>query len=104
MQDELAALFGKVEDDHAARVKCDFRETLSDVMVEQTIPAWVQWAHDNTGPMENSPQHLAKLRFALPLRDVDDLFRDGSFGLFAALAQAEGNRKRAEAPRKGMDF
>jgi hypothetical protein len=47
LQDELAALFGKVEDDHAARVKCDFRETLSDVMVEQTIPAWVQWAHDN---------------------------------------------------------
>jgi aspartyl-tRNA synthetase len=32
------------------------------------------------------------LRFALPLRDVDDLFRDGSFGLFAALAQADGNR------------
>ncbi|HEX3718621.1 MAG TPA: glycosyl hydrolase [Verrucomicrobiae bacterium] len=47
LQDELPALFGKGEDDHTARVKCDFRETLSDVMVEQTIPAWVQWAHDN---------------------------------------------------------
>jgi aspartyl-tRNA synthetase len=32
------------------------------------------------------------LRFALPLRDVDDLFRDGPFGLFAGLAQSEGNR------------
>jgi hypothetical protein len=47
LQDELPAFFGKVEDDRAARVKCDFRETLSDVMVEQTIPAWVQWAHEN---------------------------------------------------------
>ena len=32
------------------------------------------------------------LRFALPLRDVDDLFRDGSFGLFATLSQSDGNR------------
>ncbi len=47
LQDELPALFDNAEDDHAARVKCDFRETLSDIMVEQTIPAWVQWAHDN---------------------------------------------------------
>ncbi|HEX4120470.1 MAG TPA: glycosyl hydrolase [Verrucomicrobiae bacterium] len=47
LQDELPALFGKGEDDHTARVECDFRETLSDIMVEQTIPAWVQWAHEN---------------------------------------------------------
>ncbi len=47
LQDELPALFGKTEDDHAGRVKCDYRETLSDIMVEQTIPAWTHWARDN---------------------------------------------------------
>jgi hypothetical protein len=47
LQDELPALFGTAEDDHVARVKCDYRETLSDIMVEQTIPAWVSWARTN---------------------------------------------------------
>jgi aspartyl-tRNA synthetase len=32
------------------------------------------------------------LRFALPLSDVDDLFRDGTFALFGGLAASGGNR------------
>jgi hypothetical protein len=35
---ELPALLGGLEDEHAARVKCDFRETLSDIMIEETLP------------------------------------------------------------------
>lgn len=45
LQDEWAALFGHETNDEAGRVKCDYRETLSDIMVEQTIPAWVAWSH-----------------------------------------------------------
>jgi hypothetical protein len=45
LQDELPALFGKEEDEHTARVKCDYRETISDIMAEQSLPAWTQWAH-----------------------------------------------------------
>ena len=46
LQDELPALFGTNTDDHAARVKCDYRETVSDIMVEESLPAWVKWSHD----------------------------------------------------------
>ncbi len=47
LQEELPALFGGQGGERAARVKCDYRETISDVMVEESIPAWVGWSHEN---------------------------------------------------------
>ncbi len=46
LQTELAALFGKDENDHVARVKSDYRETASDLMIEGSLPQWVKWSHD----------------------------------------------------------
>jgi hypothetical protein len=45
LQDELPALFGTNRDDHVARVKCDYRETVSDIMAEESLPRWVEWSH-----------------------------------------------------------
>ncbi len=45
LQTELPALFGRDASDRAARVKSDYRETISDVLTEETYPAWVDWAH-----------------------------------------------------------
>jgi hypothetical protein len=45
LERELPALLGTATDDHAARVKCDYRETISDIMTIESIPIWVQWAH-----------------------------------------------------------
>ncbi len=47
LQTELPALFGKENNEHAARVKYDYRRTLSDIMVEQSEPAWIDWARQN---------------------------------------------------------
>jgi hypothetical protein len=47
LQDELPALFGDARGDHISRVKYDYRLTISDVMVEQSEPAWIDWAHRN---------------------------------------------------------
>jgi hypothetical protein len=47
LQTELPALFGTNGDDHVARVKYDYRRTLSDIMAEQSEPAWIDWAHQN---------------------------------------------------------
>jgi alpha-L-rhamnosidase len=47
LQEELPALFGKEKDEHAARVKYDYRRTLSDIMNEQSEPAWIDWARQN---------------------------------------------------------
>jgi hypothetical protein len=46
LQTELPALFGTNDDDHSARVKCDYRQTVSEIMAEESMPAWTKWAHD----------------------------------------------------------
>jgi hypothetical protein len=47
LQDELPALLGTAQDDHTARVKSDYRQTISDVMTLDSMPVWVQWAHEH---------------------------------------------------------
>ncbi len=43
LTDELAAFAGVGESDSAARVRADYRETLSDLMVEDVFPLWTAW-------------------------------------------------------------
>jgi len=61
LQTELPALFSggaasspgsatgasQPQGDHAARVKYDYRRTLSDIMAGQSEPAWIDWAHQH---------------------------------------------------------
>ena len=47
LQTELPALFSKNPDEHAARVLCDYRQTVSEIMAEESLPAWTQWSHDH---------------------------------------------------------
>ncbi len=47
LQAELPALFGTNEDDHVARVKSDYRETVSDILATESEPIWIDWAHKN---------------------------------------------------------
>ena len=47
LQDELPALFSQNPDDHAARVLCDYRQTVSEIMAQESLPKWTQWAHDH---------------------------------------------------------
>ena len=45
LQDELPTLFGRGTDERTGRVKSDYRQTLSELMSEVTLPLWVQWSH-----------------------------------------------------------
>jgi alpha-L-rhamnosidase len=45
LQTQLPALFGDAGDDQAARVKYDYRRTVSDIMAEESEPIWIDWAH-----------------------------------------------------------
>ena len=45
LQTELPALLGNETNDPVARVKGDYRETLSDLLAEVTLPQWVRWCH-----------------------------------------------------------
>jgi len=43
LQDQLPALAGLGDEDVAARVKADYRETVSDMIVERAFPLWFEW-------------------------------------------------------------
>jgi hypothetical protein len=45
LQDHLDTFLSGEPAEVAARLKCDYRETISDIMVEETIPQWVAWSH-----------------------------------------------------------
>jgi len=47
LQTELLALFGTNADDHATRVKCDYRQTVSEIMAGESLPAWTKWSHEH---------------------------------------------------------
>jgi len=47
LQTELPAMFGDAPSDEAARVKSDYRETVSDLMANKTDPIWMNWAHQH---------------------------------------------------------
>lgn len=78
LQTELPALFGKEENDRAARVKSDYRETVSDVMIERSLPTWVRWAHAQRLLTRNqahgSPANLLDLYAAADIPETE-MFR-----------------------------
>jgi hypothetical protein len=47
LQMVLPALFGDAPTDEVARVKSDYRQTVSDLMARQTDPMWMDWAHQH---------------------------------------------------------
>jgi hypothetical protein len=47
LQTVLPALFGNAPSDEVARVKSDYRETVSDLMATKTDPMWMDWAHQH---------------------------------------------------------
>jgi hypothetical protein len=47
LQTVLPALFGEAPSDEAARVKSDYRQTVSELVARKTDPIWMNWAHQH---------------------------------------------------------
>jgi hypothetical protein len=47
LQSHLPELAGQGDSEMVARVKCDYRETLSDLVLEGLVEPWVDWSHKN---------------------------------------------------------
>ncbi len=47
LQSVLPAFFGDAPTDEVARVKYDYRRTVSDILSEQSEPIWIDWAHQH---------------------------------------------------------
>jgi len=120
LQDQWPLFAGKGDRDAAARVRADYKETISDLMVEKVFPQWVQWSHDRgiltRDQAHGSPANILDL-YALsdipetelfgrggrdPLKSgFDERFgegwRDPLFCKFASSAAHVAGKKRASA-------
>lgn len=99
LQDELPALFANaqpprargerdqppppglsVDSDRIARVKCDYRETISDLMAEVTLPMWADWSRQNGFLTRNeahgSPGNWLDLYAAADIPETEMFYKD----------------------------
>lgn len=98
LQMELPAMFSKTGE-RTARVLADYRETVSDVMVEDSLPQWVKWSHQRGFLTRNeahgSPGNLLDL-YALvdvPETEMFRLDRNKLISKFASSAAHVAGRK-----------
>jgi hypothetical protein len=96
LQTELPALFSTNPDDHANRVKSDYRETLSDIMVEETEPLWVAWSHQRgfitRYQAHGSPGNLLDLYAAADIPETE-MFRTNQNPLVSKFASSAAHVK-----------
>ncbi|OGV65430.1 MAG: hypothetical protein A2283_18075 [Lentisphaerae bacterium RIFOXYA12_FULL_48_11] len=80
LQTELTSLFGTGDDDRTARVKSDFRETVSDMTYANFITPWTKWAHRNGFLTRNqahgSPGNLLDLYAAADIPETEMFHTD----------------------------
>jgi len=103
LQTEFPALFGKEENDRVARVKSDYRETISDLMIERAWPVWSQWSRDRgfvtRYQAHGSPANLLDL-YALADIPETEMFHDDRskfISKFASSAAHVANRRLVAA-------
>ena len=88
LQKELPALFARspragqeaIADDHVARVKSDYRETISDVMAEDSLPLWSEWSRRRGFITRNeahgSPGNWLDLYAAADIPETEMFYKD----------------------------
>ncbi|MBN1395858.1 MAG: glycoside hydrolase family 2 [Pirellulales bacterium] len=103
LEGELPALLAKEPDDHAARVKADYRETVSDMMIENYAPVWIGWSRDHGSTTRyqahGSPANILDL-YALadvPETEMYAKDRDVLVAKFASSAAHVAGRKLTAA-------
>lgn len=78
LEDHLPALAGQGDADEVARVKCDYRRTLSDLVLEDFIQPWVAWSHSH-GMLARNQSHGSPANW-LDLYATCDIPETESFG------------------------
>jgi hypothetical protein len=78
LEHHLPALDGKGDPDEVARVKCDYRETVSDLVLENLIEPWTAWSHAH-GMLSRNQSHGSPANW-LDLYEACDIPEIESFG------------------------
>jgi len=91
LQEELPALFGRADPDRVARVKYDYRRTISDMLLHNFTETWVDWCHRHgfltRDQAHGSPGNLLDLYGACDIPETE-FFRGKRDPLFAKLASS----------------
>jgi len=91
LQSEFPAFFGKENNDRVARLKCDYRETISDMMIEDSMPLWFNWCRERGFLTRNqahgSPANLLDL-YALADIPETEMFHTDRRPLVAKFASS----------------
>lgn len=103
LEDHLPALAGEGPQELVARVKCDYRETLSDLVLEEFVQPWAKWAHQHNCLARNqghgSPGNWLDLYAACDIPETESFGRlqggdaDRSILKFASSAANVAGRK-----------
>ncbi len=97
LTDELAAFAGLGDADRAARVKADYRETLSDLMVEDVFPLWTAWCRER-GMLTRNEAHgaPANLLDLYALADIPETEMFGHGGADPLVSRYDGDFGKAD--------
>ncbi len=80
LQDHLPQFLSDTDDDTVRRVKSDYRETLSDMMVERFTPTWTKWARKrgflSRYEAHGAPGHLLDLYAAADIPETEMFAKD----------------------------
>ena len=75
LREHLPALFGKDTKENNARILCDYRETISDLLLEQFTMPWAEWAHSKGAKIRNqahgSPANILDLYAASDIPETE---------------------------------
>ena len=75
LRQHLPALFGKDTKENSDRVLCDYRETISDLLLEQFTIPWKDWAHTRSALIRNqahgSPANILDLYAASDIPETE---------------------------------
>ncbi|TWT37633.1 hypothetical protein KOR34_25890 [Posidoniimonas corsicana] len=78
LEDRLAELNGVGPSETVARVKCDYRETLSDLVRDHMLLPWIEWSHEH-GLLARNQSHGSPANW-LDLYGLCDIPETESFG------------------------
>ena len=78
LRDHLHLLAGQGKTDEVARLKCDYRETMSDLVLDELVTPWIEWAH-GLGQLARNQSHGSPANW-LDLYGACDIPETESFG------------------------
>jgi hypothetical protein len=75
LRDHLPALFGEASEDENSRVLCDYRETISDLLLEEFTKPWIAWSRKHEAITRNqshgSPSNILDLYGASDIPETE---------------------------------